>query len=150
VAHVGEGGRGPRLRIGGRDLTGLGYRFAAAGTRKVDVELDGPDFERLARALALPHDADARELEVDLTPSRFGPRAVLGMMGPWILTLVILSIGGVALGVSGLGDRITQDATGRALLAAGTIAIVVIGIGWQVWRSTRPPRAAFRLRLGAS
>jgi hypothetical protein len=129
------GDDGARLRIGGSDHDGRGYP-RGAGVRAVDVAVTAGDFDAIARELGVAR-RDPRELRMALVRSSQSAGGVLGMMAPWLLTIAALSVLGVGLGMSGLGERLQASPHGMVIIGAGTMAVIAIGIGATVTRSLR-------------
>jgi hypothetical protein len=137
------------IRIGGTDHPGDGYRVDAAPARAVDFELSAADLDALASAIGVPRAAPDGTVIVELVRSSQSAGGAFRTMAPWLLTMVVLSVGGVALGATGLADRLLRHPHGMIWMGVGTGAIVVAGMAWTIVRSMRPRIPSLELRATA-
>jgi hypothetical protein len=128
-------GDGGRLRVGGSHHDGAGYARDARA-RGVDFAIDAAAFDELAALLGVAR-GDPDELAVELVRSSQSAGGLFATMAPWIVTLLVLSAGGVALGLTGAGDWIMRQPHGVAILGGATTAIAILGIAITTIRSMR-------------
>jgi hypothetical protein len=114
--------------------------------RAVDLAIDADDFDALAAQLGVAR-GDTREVEVELIKSSQTAGGLARMMGPWLLTMLGLSIGGVLLGVTGVGERVVSTRHGNEILGAIVLAIVIAGITLTVVRNARAAAPARIVRV---
>ncbi|MFO0746906.1 MAG: hypothetical protein U1F43_14725 [Myxococcota bacterium] len=141
------GDRGERpLRLGGRDHDGRGLALERPPTRRVDFEMSRADLDRLLAALGVTVDRRAVPV-VQLLRSSQAPGGLVRMIGPWLVTLAVVAVGGVVLGLTGLGDQLQATPSGQVGLAVATTGLVLGGMAWQIASGIRVKKAQLALRL---
>jgi hypothetical protein len=139
-------GRGRTVRIGARDHDGDGYALAAPPRRNVDAAVSAHDLGTLLDGLQIARDAPG-PLVVELVRSSQTIGGLFRTLRPWIITIAITVTYGLTLAFTGLGERLTREPYGGAVMAGTTMAIAVIGLVATVRGATRVKRPALALRV---
>lgn len=138
-------GHGGKLVIGGDGHDGEGYELRGAPVRSVTCHLPKDEIESLIAALGIARGAPG-PLVLPLVRSNQSLGGLLRMMGPWLITISVLGVLGGVLGNTSLGEQAMRSWTGQLAIAAGSVVIVLIGIGFMVVRGRRVRLPELELR----
>jgi hypothetical protein len=142
VAHVrGDGGA---IAVGARGHMGDGLVFRARPVRVVDVQVAPNQLDQLLAALGieLARATPGSPLVVPLVRSSQNARGVLRMMTPWMLTILVITVGSIAVASSSFGLAHTN------VMVLGIVVVVATGLTWTIVRAMRVREPDFELRVG--
>lgn len=139
VAYVRGDGR--TVRVGGTGHAGEGYALTGAPTRVVDCQLEGADLDALLATLGARRDSTG-PLVITLVKNSQTASGVVGMILPWLLTMVLASVFSALASTTPLLAWLGM--TGMAICAG---AIVLTGLVVTIVRSMRVRRPGRALRL---